>query len=150
MFSLLFWRKLQCQMEKTDGFLWKIHSFHPNNPWGFYTSGRIQYKSADCLQRREIFWCHVPHQKWVRKRNICTSHFAGFGIVSASQDYILWRCKERKQKLWWLRNKHRNLKWKDLGALEAMRTRKKVHDDNHKKWLLLLAKLEPNTEVCRK
>ena len=27
----------------------------------------------------------VLHQKWVRKRSICTLHIAGFGIVSASQ-----------------------------------------------------------------
>ena len=57
---------------KKDDFHRKIHSIHPNNPWGFCTSGRIQYKSVDCFLRHLICRYHVPNQKWVRKRSVCT------------------------------------------------------------------------------
>ena len=112
--------------------LWKIYNLQLNGPWGWSTCHRIWYKMIDCFLRHLICRYHVSSQKWVRERNICTSRFSCFGIVSASQDCILWRCKERKQKLCWLKNKHRDLKWKDLGALETMRMRNKIHDDNHK------------------
>ena len=105
--------------------LWKIYNLQLNSPWGWSTCRRIEYKIIDCFLRHLICRYHVSSQKWVRERNICTSRFSCFGIVSASQDCILWRCKERKQKLCWLKNKHRDLKWKDLGALETMRMRKK-------------------------
>ena len=113
--------------------LWKIYNLRLNSPWGWSTCRRIEYKIIDCFLRHLICRYHVSSQKWVRKSNICTSRFAGFGIVSASQDCILGRYKERKQKLCWLKNRHRNLKWKDLGALETIRMRKKIHDDNLKK-----------------
>ena len=124
-FSLLFRSKLQCQMEKNKDFLWKNYNVLLNSPRGWSTCRRIQYKSVDCFLRYLICRYHVPDQKWVRKRNICTLRISGFGIVSASQDRILWRCKEKKQKLCWLKNKHKDLKWKDLAALETMRMRKK-------------------------
>ena len=112
--------------------LWKIYNLRLNSPWGWSTCRRIEYKIIDCFLRHLICRYHVSSQKWVRERNICTSRFSYFDIVTASQDCILWRCKERKQKLCWLKNKHRDLKWKDLGALETMRMRNKIHDDNHK------------------
>ena len=90
--TYLFRRKLQCQMVWNDNFLWKNHSFQLNTPWGWSTFHRIQYRRVDCLLRRHVWRCHVLNQKWVRKRNMCTLRVAGFGIVSASQDCILWCC----------------------------------------------------------
>ena len=39
---------------------------------------------------------------------------------------------------------------KRFSSIRNYANEKKIHDDNHKKWLFLPAKLEPNTLICWK
>ena len=65
---------------------------------------RIWYKMLGCSKRFQIYKCHVRdlHQKWVHNRDARTLRIADFDTEAASQDYILWRCKARREKLYWL------------------------------------------------
>ena len=89
----------------------KNHSYHLSILRVSCTCNHICCKRFGCFQSRRIcrYHDHIQHQRWVHAYCNCTLLFVDFGIVSTLRDYILWRYRERRWKLYWRRkNLHKN------------------------------------------